>query len=89
MLYVCLCGYEPFFGVNEADLIAANKAAVYEFHVPEWEEISEAAKDLVRQGSVFCFCGCASHTWRYPVLLLFCFAFFTRGLRVCVGRRVV
>lgn len=79
VLYVCLCGYEPFFGVNEADLIAANRAAVYEFHVPEWEEVSEAAKDLVRQGSV-CFLP-SRHTSRDPILFIL-FVYSQRATRM-------
>ncbi|CAN0306824.1 unnamed protein product, partial [Laminaria digitata] len=47
VLYVCLCGYEPFFGVNEEQLIAANKKAVFEFHTVEWCGVSDSAKDLV------------------------------------------
>lgn len=57
VLYVCLCGYEPFFGVTEKDLIAANKKAVFEFPAAEWEEVSDGAKDLVS----CCFrCWCLS-----------------------------
>lgn len=47
MLYICLCGYEPFYGVNEEELIAANKTGEFEFHLPEWGHVSEGAKDLV------------------------------------------
>ena len=46
-MYICLCGYEPFFGMNEEQLIAANKKAVFEFHPVEWCGVSDAAKDLV------------------------------------------
>eukprot|EP00611_Tribonema_gayanum_P008657 TRINITY_DN1824_c3_g1_i3.p4 TRINITY_DN1824_c3_g1~~TRINITY_DN1824_c3_g1_i3.p4 ORF type:complete len:111 (-),score=47.58 TRINITY_DN1824_c3_g1_i3:434-766(-) len=45
--YTVLCGYEPFYGVNERLLIAANKAGRYEFHMPEWEGVPDDAKDLV------------------------------------------
>lgn len=47
-MYSCLCGYEPFYGANEEQLVAANRAAEFEFHMPEWAEVSEEAKDLVR-----------------------------------------
>lgn len=47
--YTVLCGYEPLYGVNEQQLIAANKIASYEFHMPEWSQIPEDAKDLVRR----------------------------------------
>lgn len=46
--YTLLCGYEPFYGVTDKQLIAANKLAEYEFHEPEWTRISHEAKDLVR-----------------------------------------
>lgn len=45
--YTVLCGYEPLYGVNERQLIAANKAAKFEFHMPEWQFVPEDAKDLV------------------------------------------
>lgn len=45
--YTLLCGYEPFYGVTDKQLIAANKLAEYEFHDPEWTRISHEAKDLV------------------------------------------
>jgi serine/threonine protein kinase len=46
--YTLLCGYEPFYGVTDKQLISANKLAEYEFHDPEWTRISAEAKDLVR-----------------------------------------
>lgn len=50
VLYVCLCGYEPFYGMTEKDLIAANKKAEFEFPPAEWEDVSDGAKDLVSVG---------------------------------------
>lgn len=61
MLYVCLCGYEPFFGINEDQLIAANRAAVLEFYLPEWGEVSQEAKDLVSAGGERAFSRCSSY----------------------------
>lgn len=46
--YTMLCGYEPFFGVNDEELIQMNKSVEYEFEEPEWASISDEAKDLVR-----------------------------------------
>jgi serine/threonine protein kinase len=48
-LYVMLCGYEPFYGESDAELIAANRAAVVDFPDDEWKGVSADAKDLVRQ----------------------------------------
>jgi calcium/calmodulin-dependent protein kinase I len=46
--YTLLCGYEPFYGQDNADLLRANRVVEYAFHPPEWEEIaSEAAKDWI------------------------------------------
>jgi serine/threonine protein kinase len=48
-LYVMLCGYEPFYGESDAELIAANRAAVVDFPDDEWKGVSADAKELVRQ----------------------------------------
>lgn len=37
-LYVLLCGYEPFYGETDAELMAANKAAKVEFPADDWEQ---------------------------------------------------
>ncbi len=46
-LYVMLCGYEPFYGENEKDLIEANKQAVVDFPDDDWSRISNDARDLI------------------------------------------
>jgi serine/threonine protein kinase len=35
-LYVLLCGYEPFYGESEKELIEANKKAELEFPQSDW-----------------------------------------------------
>lgn len=45
--YTMLCGYEPFFGVNDEELIQMNKRVDYEFEEPEWSSISDEAKDMI------------------------------------------
>jgi len=35
-LYVMLCGYEPFFGESDEQLIAANKKAKIDFPSNDW-----------------------------------------------------
>jgi serine/threonine protein kinase len=35
-LYVLLCGYEPFYGESDAELIAANKAALVDYPEEDW-----------------------------------------------------
>jgi len=46
-LYLMLCGYEPFYGETEKELIKANKNAELEFPESEWGRISSEARDLV------------------------------------------
>lgn len=48
-LYVMLCGYEPFYGESDADLVAANKEAKLEFPSTDWRQVSLGAKDLVKR----------------------------------------
>lgn len=45
--YILLCGYEPFYGTNDEDLIRCNKHVEYEFQDPEWSNISANAKDWI------------------------------------------
>lgn len=47
--YTLLCGYEPFYGTDDTQLIKANKNVHYEFHLPEWGDISDNAKDWIRK----------------------------------------
>jgi len=48
-LYLMLCGYEPFYGETEKELIKANKNAELDFPDSEWGRISPEALDLVSQ----------------------------------------
>lgn len=48
-LYSLLCGYEPFVGDNIEEIIDANKSNIYDFDTPEWEKVSDDAKDFVRK----------------------------------------
>ena len=47
-LYVMLCGYEPFYGTSDEELIEANRNAVLEFPKEEWSIVSKQAIDLVK-----------------------------------------
>uniref|UniRef100_A0A3Q2XGM8 Calcium/calmodulin-dependent protein kinase IGa n=1 Tax=Hippocampus comes TaxID=109280 RepID=A0A3Q2XGM8_HIPCM len=46
--YILLCGYPPFFEENETRLFSKIMRAEYAFHSPFWDEISESAKDFIR-----------------------------------------
>ena len=48
-MYVLLCGYEPFYGESNAELIESNKKGDFEFPDEEWKGVSEDAKDLVQK----------------------------------------
>ncbi|KAI4883595.1 hypothetical protein NFI96_020711 [Prochilodus magdalenae] len=43
-----LCGYPPFYEDSESLLFSKIKKAQYEFDSPFWDDISESAKDFVR-----------------------------------------
>ena len=53
-----LCGYEPFSDESDDDKVMFKKIlnGAYEFHAPEWDEISESAKVLKNHLSCFCKC---------------------------------
>ncbi|XP_054473467.1 calcium/calmodulin-dependent protein kinase IGa [Anoplopoma fimbria] len=46
--YILLCGYPPFFDDNETRLFSKIVRAEYAFHSPFWDDISESAKDFIR-----------------------------------------
>jgi predicted Ser/Thr protein kinase len=48
VMYIVLCGYEPFYGETDAQVIDANKAADVEFHDTAWDDVTEDAKELIR-----------------------------------------
>jgi len=49
LTYILLCGYPPFNGETEQELIPRIKAGDYDFPDEEWANVSEDAKDLVRK----------------------------------------
>lgn len=49
ILYILLCGYPPFAGENHASIFEKVVRASYKFASPDWDEVSEDAKDLVRK----------------------------------------
>jgi len=51
ILYILLCGYPPFHEDtgNQSKLFRKIKNAQFEFHSPWWDNVSQAAKDLVRK----------------------------------------
>ena len=58
ILYILLCGYPPFNGANDKQIIEAvlkgkfsldGKIKVNKSEEPEWDEVSDEAKDLVKK----------------------------------------
>merc|ERR1719214_457768 len=48
IMYVVLCGYPPFYGENDADVLAKVRLGNFSFNVSDWKNISEDAKNLIR-----------------------------------------
>ncbi|MBN3303365.1 KCC1G kinase, partial [Amia calva] len=46
--YILLCGYPPFYEETESKLFAKIMKAEYEFDSPFWDDISDSAKDFIR-----------------------------------------
>eukprot|EP01127_Copromyxa_protea_P013917 TRINITY_DN3790_c0_g1_i2.p1 TRINITY_DN3790_c0_g1~~TRINITY_DN3790_c0_g1_i2.p1 ORF type:complete len:630 (-),score=179.93 TRINITY_DN3790_c0_g1_i2:74-1963(-) len=49
VLYIMLCGFPPFDGENDTDVLCNIMNIAYEFPSPEWDEVSEEAKDFIRR----------------------------------------
>ncbi|XP_059090696.1 calcium/calmodulin-dependent protein kinase type 1-like isoform X3 [Tigriopus californicus] len=47
--YILLCGYPPFYDENDANLFAQILKGEFEFDSPYWDDISEEAKEFIRQ----------------------------------------
>ena len=52
ILYVLLCGYPPFNGKDDDEIFLKIKRKNYSFPSPEWDNISQDAKDLLQ--SIIC-----------------------------------
>lgn len=48
ILYILLCGYPPFGGRNEDEIIAKVKKGKFTFDKDDWENVSSEAKDLIK-----------------------------------------
>jgi len=49
IIYVMLCGFPPFFEDSNEKLFDAIKQGEYEFPSPQWDQISDYAKDLIKK----------------------------------------
>lgn len=48
-MYILLCGYPPFNGATEEEIIARVTEGTYCIDDEDWEDISDSAKDLIQQ----------------------------------------
>jgi calcium-dependent protein kinase len=48
IMYVVLCGYPPFYGETDADVLAKVRLGNFSFNAADWKSISEDAKNLIR-----------------------------------------
>jgi len=48
IMYVMLCGYPPFYGKTEADVLRKVRLGNFSFQDADWKNISEDAKHLIR-----------------------------------------
>lgn len=47
ILYIMLCGYPPFNGADDKDILDAVKLGKFRFPEEDWDNISKDAKDLI------------------------------------------
>jgi len=45
--YILLCGYPPFYGDSDAEIFNSVRIGQFDFPSPEWDEISDSAKNFV------------------------------------------
>ena len=48
VMYILLCGYPPFYGSTDMEVMARVKKGKFSLEGPDWVDVSEAAKDLIR-----------------------------------------
>ncbi len=48
ILYILLCGYPPFYGDDDQEILRSVIKGEFEFQGEEWLEVSDQAKDLIK-----------------------------------------
>jgi len=48
ILYVMMCGYPPFCGETNQEILAKVKLGNFSFNIADWKSVSDDAKDLIR-----------------------------------------
>lgn len=49
ILYIFMCGYPPFFGDKDSEILKKVSKGIFDFPSREWAKVSHHAKDLVTQ----------------------------------------
>jgi calcium-dependent protein kinase len=49
ILYILFCGYPPFYGENNKEILEAVKNGKLDFSTPEWKEKSKLSIDLIKK----------------------------------------
>jgi calcium-dependent protein kinase len=48
IMYVVLCGYPPFYGETDADVLGKVRLGNFSFNAADWKSVTEDAKNLIR-----------------------------------------
>merc|ERR1712232_1345575 len=48
IMYVLLCGYPPFFGETDAEVLSKVRLGNFSFNAADWKNVSEDVKNLIR-----------------------------------------
>jgi calcium-dependent protein kinase len=48
IMFVLHCGYPPFFGESDAEVLKKVKAGKFEFNKADWKKVSDASKNLIK-----------------------------------------
>jgi len=49
ILYILLCGYPPFYGDNNKEILTMVQKGKFDFDGEEWDNVSNDAKDLIKK----------------------------------------
>ena len=48
-MYILLCGYPPFYGDDDQEILRMVKKGMFDFDGEEWEDVSDDAKNLIQK----------------------------------------